>query len=96
MNIYACWHQGRPGYCFEHPRSGWWFVPELGQPDPAVRRHLSFEEFIFASSFDWRLEYRRQQARVATPRWRLCLRALFTPVRPNTVAGLLMLPVEPH
>ncbi len=90
MNIYACWYQGRPGYCFEHRRSGWWFIPEQGQSDTEVRRHLSLADFVFANRFDWQLE----QSHAAAPRWQRCLRALVPPLKPRSVAGLLLLPTR--
>lgn len=92
MNTYACWYQGRPGYCFEHPRSGWWFVPEQGQPDSSVRRQLSLQDFVFANHADWQFEQQLHRQQQCTPRWLQCLKALFAPIKPQTVAGLLLLP----
>lgn len=92
MNTYACWYQGLLGYCFEHPHSGWWFIPEQGQPDSRVHRHLSLQDFIFANRFEWQFENRLQQGRGIKPLWRRCLEALFMPLKPQTVAGLLLLP----
>lgn len=93
MNTYACWHQGRPGFCFEHPRSGWWFVPEQGQPDNEIRRYLALEDFLFANRIDWQLEYDRRQIHAAMPWWRRSLQAVLSPARPRSVAGLLLLPM---
>lgn len=92
MNTYACWYQGIFGYCFHNPRSGWWFVPELNQPDPAVHRHLQLSELVFVNSSDYRYEVRKQrhQAQVS---WKTRLKNLLFPVaRVHTVGGLLFLP----
>lgn len=93
MNTYACWHQGRTGYCFEHPRSGWWFIPEQGESDTRICRHLSLQDFVFANRSEQRFEHQRQHFLTAMPWWRHCLRALSLPIKPQTVAGLLLLPV---
>jgi len=94
MNTYACWLYGRPGYCFEHPRSGWWFVPEQGQPDNEVRRGLDLDDFVFANRFEQQMEHHRKRMRSAIPTWRRWLRSLFAPARAQSVAGLLLLPAE--
>ncbi len=91
MNIYACWYHGLPGYCFEHPRSGWWFIPEQGQADPTPCRHLRLRDFIFVNTGEWRFELNRlQQPRPAL--WRRLLNGWLNSVKPRTVAGLLLLP----
>lgn len=93
MNTYPCWLNGRPGYCFEHPRSGWWFIPEQGQGDNEVRRNLSLEDFLFSNHRDRQFEYHRREARQSIPWWQKYLRALFLP-KPHSVAGLLLLPAQ--
>lgn len=92
MNIYACWYHGLPGYCFEHPRSGWWFVPEQSQPASAAYRHLHLQDFIFVNASDWRFERARLQQR--PPVWRRLLNSWLNGVPPRTVAGLLLLPID--
>lgn len=89
MNTYACWYHGRFGYCFEHTRSGWWFVPEQSQNSPGVHRNLCLQDFLFASQHDWQFELNRHQQ---PSLWRRLLSSMFAPLKPQTVAGLLLLP----
>jgi hypothetical protein len=92
MNTYACWHQGIFGYCFQNPRSGWWFVPELDQPDPKVYRHLQLSDLMFVNDSDYRHEWQNEQLRECST-WRDSLRNLLFPaLRARTVGGLLFLP----
>lgn len=91
MNIYSCWYQGLCGYCFEHPRSGWWFVPETGQPQATIHRHLQLRDFVFNNPHDWAFECRRQQ-QPQRPFWRR-LFSISSSLRPHTVAGLLLMPL---
>ena len=93
MNTYPCWLNGRPGYCFEHRRSGWCFIPEQGQADSKVRRNLSLEDFLFSNHHDRQFEYRRRKIHQSIPWWQKCLRALFLP-KSHSVAGFLLLPTQ--
>lgn len=92
MNTYACWYQGLSGYCFEHPRSGWWFVPEQGQGCSQVHRHLQLHDFVFADAHEWQFEYNRCQ-KPKPALWQQFLNTLFPSVKPQSVAGLLFLPM---
>lgn len=94
MNTYACWYHGLYGFCFQHPRSGWWFVPEQGQPDADIHRHLRLEDLLFVDAVAWRYELQRQRRRAARPWWQQLISAMRTPLQPHTVAGLLLLPVD--
>ncbi|MCS3903778.1 hypothetical protein J2T55_001810 [Methylohalomonas lacus] len=95
MNIYACWYNGLPGYCFEHPHSGWWFVPERDRPDSTPCRHLHLLDFIFVNAREWRFEVARlQQPRPSL--WQRLLNRWLGDRPPRTVAGLLLLPINQY
>lgn len=95
MNTYACWYYGQSGYCFEHPHSGWWFVPEQSHYSPKVSRNLCLQDFLFASQHDWQFELSRHQ-QPQPSLWRRLLNSVFAPLKPQTVAGLLLLPISGH
>lgn len=88
MNTYSCWYQGRFGYCFEHPRSGWWFIPATG--DQPVARHLALADLTFTDPAAYRMEHDRCLS--SRPRWQRWLRHLLLPVRTPGVSALLLPP----
>lgn len=92
MNTYACWHQGIFGYCFLHPHSGWWFIPELNQSDSAVYRYLQLSELVFVNASEYRHELRNERHRQQAGWWRRLKHLLFPAPRAHTVGGLLFLP----
>ncbi|MEX2516604.1 MAG: hypothetical protein WD572_06800 [Gammaproteobacteria bacterium] len=92
MNTYRVWHKGNFGYTFRSPNSGWWFVPEQGQPNQSVKRQLKLADLVFANAGEWKLELQREQQR-QNRHWLVRLRDwLFPADRANTVAGLLLVP----
>jgi hypothetical protein len=95
MNTYACWYRGIYGYCFQNPRSGWWFVPEINQPDPRVYRHLLLKDLVFVNDPDYRHEQLNEQRRECKSWCDMLCNLLFPAWRARTVGGLLFLP-ESH
>lgn len=70
MTTYPCWHESVYGYCFRHPTSGWWFVPDEGQSQSNVDRHLHLTDLVFVCPFDWQLERQHEMGRRGTRWWR--------------------------
>ncbi len=91
MNVYQCWYRGLSGYCCRGHNSRWMFVPELGQPNNRIHKHVSLHDLVFdnpfAKKFELRLEQSLEQKRTSLF---FFLKDLFFPPRkPNTVGGLL-------
>ena len=51
MNVYQCWYRGLYGYCCRNHNSKWMFVPELGQTNSSIHKHISFHELVFNNAF---------------------------------------------
>ena len=91
MNVYQCWYHGTLGYACRIRGRKWMFVPELGQPDGTVYKHLGLHELIFRNPLYKRHELAYEQ----TTRFGLLkfvLSLLLPEDKPVTVAGLLLLP----
>jgi hypothetical protein len=51
MNVYQCWYGGMRGYCCRNYNSKWMFVPELGQTNSCIHKHISLNDLVFNNSF---------------------------------------------
>lgn len=61
MNVYQCWYLGMRGYCCRNHNSKWMFVPELGQLNSRIHKHISLNDLVFNNSFAKHYELRIEQ-----------------------------------
>jgi hypothetical protein len=91
MNVYQCWYLGIRGYCCRNHNSKWMFVPELGQINSRIHKHISFNDLVFSNSFakqyEFNIEHRIQQMK-SNP-FHYIKTLLFPTKRASTVGGLL-------
>lgn len=88
MNVYRCWHRGILGYGCRRGR-GWMFVPELGQPDNRIYKHLALTELVFRNRHEWRFEMKKEDQRKGNSFSRLIRQFLAQRSRPHSVNGTL-------
>ena len=91
MNVYQCWYRGLSGYCCRNHNLKWMFVPEMGQYNNNVHKHISLNDLVFnnvfAKQYELKIEHRIEKQK-SNPLY--FLKWLFFPEKkPNTVAGLL-------
>lgn len=89
MNVYSCWYHGIFGYGCRTRGRKWIFVPELGQPDNNIYKHLCLGDLIFKNPFDKKFE-----ADLENGMRKRSVSTLFTCLliprhKPQTVGGLL-------
>lgn len=92
MNVYRCWYRGNLGFCCRRRGTHWLFVPELGQPNPAIYKHARLDDLIFDNPLAQRMEQERERERSQGSRLKSALTWLFPIARPQTVGGYLFLP----
>lgn len=67
MNVYQCWYFGLKGYCCRSHNSRWMFVPEMGQNNNKIHKHISLNDLvfnnIFAKEYELRLERKLEKMR---------------------------------
>lgn len=91
MNVYQCWYLGMRGYCCRNYNSKWMFVPELGQIDSRIHKHISLNDLMFNNSFAKQYEL-KTEARIQKTKSNpfLFLIILLIPEKKaGTVGGLL-------
>ena len=91
MNVYQCWYRGLSGYCCRSYNSRWMFIPELGQANNRIHKHVSLHELVFenhfAKKFELNNEYMLEKTR--SNLFYFLKKMLFPAKRPNTVGGKL-------
>lgn len=91
MNVYECWYLGIRGYCCRTPHSKWMFVPELGQMNNTIYKHLSIHDFVFNNAIaqEYELSIEKSLSKLRTNPL-LLLRSLLFPTRKmRSVGGML-------
>ena len=91
MNIYQCWYLGLRGYCCRSHNSRWMFVPELGQTNSNIHKHISFSDLIFNNSFakQYELTIEQRLQKVKSNPFYFLKSLLFSEEKPSTVGGML-------
>ena len=95
MNIYQCWYLGLNGYCCRHHNSSWMFIPELGQTNNIIQKHISLNDLVFNNSFakEYELKIEESLEKIRT-RPLYFIRALLFPAKKAcTVGGMLFAPI---
>ena len=95
MNVYQCWYHEINGFCCRGYNSAWMFVPELGQLNNRIRKHVALDELIFDNYFakQFELTIEQQLERVKSNPYYF-LKELFFPTRKAaTVGGMLFMPI---
>ncbi len=91
MNIYQCWYQGLNGYCCRSYNNKWMFVPELGQTNSRIHKHLSLNDLVFdnpyAKQYEFDIELQHQKIKLNP--FHLLKSFLLPTRRVNTVGGML-------
>lgn len=91
MNVYSCWYRGLSGYCCRGHNSRWMFVPELGQTNNNIQKHISFHELVFDNSFarQYELELERRLQKLKINPFNFLKYLLFPARKASTVGGML-------
>jgi len=91
MNVYQCWYLGLSGYCCRHHNSKWMFVPELGQGNSRIHKHLSLHDLVFENSFakQYELKIERQLQKIKSSPLHFLKSLFFSEKKPRTVGGML-------
>jgi hypothetical protein len=91
MNVYQCWYLGMKGYCCRIQNSKWMFVPELGQINSSIHKHISLDDLVFNNTFakhyEMKIEKRLQKMKSNPLHFLKTL--LFPDNKSGTVGGLL-------
>jgi hypothetical protein len=87
MNVYQCCYLGLRGYCCRSHNSRWMFVPELGQANNNIHKHISLNDLAFNNIFAKEYELNIQQIRSNPSHFIKAL--LFPAKKAGTVGGLL-------
>ena len=91
MNVYQCWYFGLKGYCCRSHNSRWMFVPEMGQTDNKIRKHISLNDLVFNNSFakEYELKIERKLEKMRSNPFNF-IKSLFLPnKKAASVGGML-------
>ena len=91
MNVYQCWYLGLKGYCCRSHNSRWMFVPEMGQIDNKIHKHISLNDLVFNNSFakEYELKIERKLEKMRGNPFNF-IKSLFMPRNKTaSVGGLL-------
>lgn len=91
MNVYQCWYRGLNGYCCRSHNAKWLFVPELGQTDKRIHKHISFSELVFHNSAARRYELgiENKMSKTQNNPLRFLLSLFSSKPQANTIGGML-------
>ena len=91
MNVYQCWYLGLRGYCCRSRNSRWMFVPELGQTNSNIHKHISFNDLIFNNSYakQYELTIEQHLQKIRSNPFYFLKSLLFSNEKPSTVGGML-------
>ena len=95
MNVYQCWYLGLKGYCCRGHNSKWMFVPELGQTNARIHKHISLNDLVFNNSFakQYELKIEQQLQKITLSPLNFLKALFFSPSKPSTVGGMLFAPI---
>ena len=95
MNVYQCWYLGINGYCCRGHNAKWMFVPELGQANNKIHKHLSLNDLIFNNAFAKQYELRIEQhlQKIRTNPFYFIKVLLFPVSKPCTIGGMLFVAI---
>jgi len=91
MNVYQCWYLGLKGYCCRSHNSRWMFVPELGQINNAIHKHIPLNDLIFNNSFakEYELKIEENLNKINKSPIHFIKALLFPTKKVGTVDGML-------
>lgn len=91
MNVYQCWYRGLSGYCCRAHNSRWMFVPELGQINNRIHKHVSLHDLVFDNPFAkmHELTIERSLEKTRGNLFYFLIELFFPAKRPSTVGGML-------
>ncbi len=91
MNVHKCWYLGIKGYCCRNHNSKWMFVPELGQINSRIHKHISLNDLVFNNSFAKQYELKIEQRieKIRSNPLSFIKALLFPAKSATTVGGLL-------
>lgn len=91
MNVYQCWYLGLKGYCCRNHNSRWMFVPDMGQANNNIHKHISLNDLVFHNAFakEYEMNLERKLNKIRSNPFNF-LKALILPAKKtNSVAGML-------
>lgn len=91
MNVYQCWYLGLNGYCCRSYNSRWMFVPELGQANSNIHKHISLNDLVFYNVFAKQYELMIEQhlQKIRTNPFYFLKEFLFPEKKACTIGGML-------
>jgi hypothetical protein len=91
MNVYQCWYFGISGYCCRNYNSKWMFVPELGQINSRIHKHISIHDLVFNNDFakQYELTIEQRVEKIRSNPLHFIKALLFPEQKANTVGGTL-------
>ncbi|GJM04366.1 MAG: hypothetical protein DHS20C09_03570 [marine bacterium B5-7] len=91
MNVYQCWYLGLNGYCCRNHNSKWIFVPELGQGNRRIHKHLSLNDLVFDNPFakQYELNIEKELQKIKSSPFHFLKSLIFFEKKPSTVDGML-------
>lgn len=91
MNVYQCWYLGLSGYCCRSHNSRWMFVPELGQGNSRIHKHISLNELVFHNAFAKEYELKIEQGlqKIRSNPLYFLKSLFFSTQKASTVGGML-------
>jgi uncharacterized protein YjaG (DUF416 family) len=90
MNVYQCWYFGLKGYCCRSYNSRWMFVPEMGQSNSRIHKHISLHDLVFNNSFakEHELKLERKLEKTRSKPLSFIMSLLFPAKKASSVGGL--------
>lgn len=91
MNVYQCWYLGLKGYCCRNHNSRWMFVPEMGQINNNIHKHISLNDLVFNNAFakEYELKLERKLEKMRSNPFNFIKSLLFPNKKVSSVGGLL-------